>query len=59
VDLEITDIQDLRDELDVLNLHVADNTIHFLATDVTQDDVGLDRVDNTADNEKNINGGYF
>lgn len=59
VNLEITDIQDLRTELDALNSHVADNTIHFLRTDVTQDDVGLDRVDNTADNEKNINGGYF
>jgi hypothetical protein len=59
VNLEITDIQDLRTELDALNSHVADNSIHFLRTDVTQDDVGLDRVDNTADNEKNINGGYF
>lgn len=59
VSLVITDIQDLQTELDALNTHVADNTIHFLRTDVTKDDVGLDRVDNTADNEKNINGGYF
>jgi hypothetical protein len=57
--LEITDIQDLRTELDALNSHVSDTSIHFLTTDVTQTDVGLDRVDNTADNEKNINGGYF
>lgn len=59
VTLDISDVSGLQTKVDSYDAHIADVDIHFLASDVTKADVGLDQVDNTADADKLVDGGYF